>query len=223
MALNETVEEERRLLYVGITRARDHLIVIYANYRYMYGQMTDAVPSRFIKEFAQSRHVQALSVAQWNMTECRSYLQDWLAQKKLAFKNFISSKDDVVQFVKTVSKPQEAPSSLTFEKPTWLGAQSTSKAQPAKHAPIKATSKSKTAKAAPSIVVRSVQKSASEITVAAAKKTSGWNINQEVHHDKFGKGVIEAIDEKNIGTIHLTIRFDVGTKKIRSDFIRLPE
>lgn len=222
MANNETVEEERRLLYVGITRARDHLIMIYANYRYMYGQMTDAIPSRFINEFAQSRHVQALSVAQWNMTECRSYLQDWLAQKKLAFKNLISSKDDVVQLVQ--QKQQASSKSLVFEKPAWLGTPSTSKAKNATHQTMhKTAAKPKAAQAVSAVVVHSVQKSASEIQVAAAKKTSGWRVNQEVHHDKFGTGVIEAIDEKNIGTIHLTIRFAAGTKKIRSDFIRLPE
>lgn len=43
-------EEERRLAYVGITRARQHCTISYAQRRLMYGQFTDALPSRFVGE-----------------------------------------------------------------------------------------------------------------------------------------------------------------------------
>lgn len=44
------LEEERRLAYVGITRAKEHLIVSYSKRRFMYGSWQDCIPSRFIKE-----------------------------------------------------------------------------------------------------------------------------------------------------------------------------
>ncbi len=47
---NEELEEERRLMYVGITRAREYLLLINARSRFTYGQVVDQVPSRFLDE-----------------------------------------------------------------------------------------------------------------------------------------------------------------------------
>ena len=44
------LEEERRLMYVGITRARDLLYVTNAKRRMLYGKETMNPPSRFIEE-----------------------------------------------------------------------------------------------------------------------------------------------------------------------------
>ncbi len=44
------LEEERRLCYVGITRACKQLILSYAEHRRMYGNESYCVPSRFIRE-----------------------------------------------------------------------------------------------------------------------------------------------------------------------------
>ena len=44
------MEEERRLFYVAITRAKDHCILSFAKSRYKFGQFNYCEPSRFIKE-----------------------------------------------------------------------------------------------------------------------------------------------------------------------------
>ena len=44
------MEEERRLCYVGITRAERELVITSANQRRMHGQMVCNAPSRFLKE-----------------------------------------------------------------------------------------------------------------------------------------------------------------------------
>ena len=44
------LEEERRLAYVGLTRARRRVLVSFASSRRLYGQWQSAVPSRFIGE-----------------------------------------------------------------------------------------------------------------------------------------------------------------------------
>lgn len=44
------IEEERRLLYVAITRAEKHCILTYAENRWRYGRMEFDTPSRFIKD-----------------------------------------------------------------------------------------------------------------------------------------------------------------------------
>lgn len=47
------VEEERRLMYVAITRAKKDLILSYAKNRYVYGSTQSQIPSRFIKELPE--------------------------------------------------------------------------------------------------------------------------------------------------------------------------
>ena len=44
------LEEERRLCYVGITRAQEHLCLSYAEVRRMYGSVNHCRPSRFLGE-----------------------------------------------------------------------------------------------------------------------------------------------------------------------------
>ena len=44
------LEEERRIAYVGITRAKEKLFLSYARSRMLYGQTDIQLPSRFIKE-----------------------------------------------------------------------------------------------------------------------------------------------------------------------------
>ncbi len=46
----EELEEERRLCYVGITRAKKQLIFTYARNRYQFGQQQQNLPSRFLSE-----------------------------------------------------------------------------------------------------------------------------------------------------------------------------
>jgi len=47
---NEELEEERRLCYVGITRAKQKLYLIYTTRRLIYGTVTPSLPSRFIDD-----------------------------------------------------------------------------------------------------------------------------------------------------------------------------
>jgi len=47
---NASLEEERRLAYVAITRARRKCFIIHAANRRIYGQWTSSIPSRFVNE-----------------------------------------------------------------------------------------------------------------------------------------------------------------------------
>lgn len=46
------LEEERRLFYVAVTRAMNHLTISYAETRFRFGQFTICEPSRFLDELA---------------------------------------------------------------------------------------------------------------------------------------------------------------------------
>jgi len=50
----DNIEEERRLAYVGITRARKTLTITLAKQRKQYGEVVDCMPSRFLDEIPQS-------------------------------------------------------------------------------------------------------------------------------------------------------------------------
>src|SRR5687768_4583281 len=54
---NSALEEERRLAYVAITRARRKCFIFHAANRRIYGQWTSSIPSRFIAELPEA-HVE---------------------------------------------------------------------------------------------------------------------------------------------------------------------
>ena len=53
-----SLEEERRLAYVAITRARRQAVIIHAANRRIYGQWTSSIPSRFVGELPDE-HIEA--------------------------------------------------------------------------------------------------------------------------------------------------------------------
>jgi len=57
---NASLEEERRLAYVAITRARRRCIILHAANRRIYGQWTSSIPSRFVTELPEA-HIEAES------------------------------------------------------------------------------------------------------------------------------------------------------------------
>ncbi|MBU6420348.1 MAG: UvrD-helicase domain-containing protein [Proteobacteria bacterium] len=50
---NKSLEEERRLAYVGITRARQRAIILHAANRRIYANWQSSIPSRFINELPE--------------------------------------------------------------------------------------------------------------------------------------------------------------------------
>jgi DNA helicase-2/ATP-dependent DNA helicase PcrA len=51
---NASLEEERRLAYVAITRARRQAYILHAANRRIYGQWTSSIPSRFVAELPKA-------------------------------------------------------------------------------------------------------------------------------------------------------------------------
>lgn len=67
------VEEERRLLYVAITRAMKHCYLLYAQSRLKYGSVQYSIPSRFISEAEESDAIERLTTA-GSQTRARQYV-----------------------------------------------------------------------------------------------------------------------------------------------------
>jgi DNA helicase-2/ATP-dependent DNA helicase PcrA len=73
----ELVEEERRLVYVGITRAREYALITHARYRVIYGSASDQRTSRFIREIIDGGALQ-LEIGSWPTMHISSWLTQWL-------------------------------------------------------------------------------------------------------------------------------------------------
>ena len=63
MSLNtrEELEEERRLFYVAITRAKEKAHITYTRSRFRWGKIIDSEPSRFIEEI-DSKYIQKINL-----------------------------------------------------------------------------------------------------------------------------------------------------------------
>ena len=70
------MQEERRLMYVGITRAKDRLYLIYAFRRSLYGDSSANMPSRFLYDIPEEvREGQVLRKRGSADSEARSYTE----------------------------------------------------------------------------------------------------------------------------------------------------
>ncbi len=58
-----SLEEERRLAYVAITRAKRRCTILHAANRRIYGQWTSSIPSRFVAELPQAHIAQETTLA----------------------------------------------------------------------------------------------------------------------------------------------------------------
>jgi len=72
IAMNEELEEERRLAYVAITRAKENLICTHARERMLFGQTQYNVISRFVQEIPEECVNRELSEAEKLANEQRS-------------------------------------------------------------------------------------------------------------------------------------------------------
>ncbi len=78
-AINDVdrLEEERRLLYVAITRAKERLLVTHSRYRSIWGQINNQDPSRFLREFPEE-YIQHHDGSYWSSAQLLSYFSSWL-------------------------------------------------------------------------------------------------------------------------------------------------
>ena len=105
----EEMEEERRLCYVAITRAKKKLTISYAKQRMLYGRTNAAMPSRFLNEipedivdkkgqfYAAQRTTYGYSGYAQNKPTVNSYYKTEIARPTSATAFLELSKGDMVE------------------------------------------------------------------------------------------------------------------------------
>ena len=85
--ISESIEEERRLMYVGITRARKELTMTLAAQRRGGGQMRTTTPSRFLEELPAD-HIDAPSMKKTlTANQPKKTADDYLANIQALLRN----------------------------------------------------------------------------------------------------------------------------------------
>ena len=152
----EALEEERRLAYVGVTRAKKKASIYYAANRRMHNQWISSIPSRFVTELPEEN--------------IETDLSNYAGEKEL-FKE-----QEYIDFDQS-----------EYETPGWERARFESKSRTIEH------------KNSENYVVNDTP----------------FELNENVTHKKFGKGIILSIDGKK-----LTINFgSKGTRKVMENFV----
>ena len=111
------LEEERRLMYVAITRAKKELILSYAKSRYVFGNVQAQIPSRFIKELPQDEvdFQEVFSGSDFLYSQSRSRPQQYRPQQygasssSSSFASYGSLNKTVKTVPKTTSSSSEEP------------------------------------------------------------------------------------------------------------------
>lgn len=70
------IEEERRLLYVGMTRAEERLVISYVQQRMSFGQLNEQEPSRFLREIPE-KYITTLHLYTEPLFLCEQRLLAW--------------------------------------------------------------------------------------------------------------------------------------------------
>lgn len=191
-AEEENIEEERRLLYVAITRAKEYCSISFARYRAINGMTEYMIPSRFLRD---------LDMRYLNLHNCSADLK------------FTSRSNDFAPLSSWgSSKNRRGELGLDFED---IAALNSSPSQGEKF-PI---SEKKESSFAPSLQGASGSKRAIPIPYSqrkapkgAPKGTVDFSVGDIVQHPTFGRGVVTSVLDKGENS-KIQVNFDTAGEK----------
>ncbi len=194
-AINENnIEEERRLFYVGLTRACKRLLLTHCKMRTTYGQTNMQIRSRFIDEIPAQLIIEQ-PANYWTSSQIRTYFSHWIQGKALdhvdtnQVKTYAQYQPPVQKYNTQKSAPKHTVSSLR-------------------------TSTSTTSSSRSSSAIDTIKNKIGQLT-------SPFQKMQTIEHVKFGRGVVHEVEVKGTVTI-VTVRFNFhGIKKIDSSFLTI--
>ena len=190
------MEEERRLFYVAITRAKTHCYLSYAQCRFRYGQMEFSAPSRFLKDI-DPKYLDR----QQSMFSTRRSMDDevelpWQRKRSL----FGERQETPRPFRPTVPSAKPFPSASPFFS--------------ARHVPSTGTT---TTTARP---LSSVSQTTSFPQGTSSHAGGGLKEGAYILHNRFGRGKVLKVEGTGDNT-KATVQFEnVGTKQLLLKFAK---
>ena len=191
----ESMQEERRLFYVGLTRAKDKIFLSHAFRRTFYGETEVSIPSRFLRDIpvdlvegdtANKRRAQTVKKASsWNWNSAPS-----------------TSGSRVRRRAKTSIPSPERLAGQSTPKPAWNGG-----ATPEPERPLPTPKHQEAITEKP-----------------AALQTVQYHTGQRVRHAKFGEGtVVESKLTGNDEEVSVAFAGGVGIKRLAASFANLEQ
>ncbi len=196
------LEEERRLAYVAITRARKHLAITYAMNRFTYGKQVASIPSRFVDELP-AEHIEEVQVARrrngaYNSGYGGSHGGGYNKQPAQSSNGFSAEKHRY-RNVSGGSNASINNTSLNFTEEGQVGGVSM-RCEPEgerSHEPAK-------------------QRSIANSGEFAGSNQKSFSPNQSVFHTMFGKGTVLSVSGS-----HVKVRFSGGEiKTLMADYLK---
>ncbi len=208
---NTEMEEERRLMYVGVTRAKQKLYITYAKRRQMWGETRYYNPSRFLAEIPDSlteRNVSDDSVSSYKSNTFKQAVnkiktdRSGYVEKTTSFgAGFVApTLKNNTQNINKVVKPK--PTNPTYSQPV----HTKKEAFIVKNAQNKARDEEKVQKLLEDNPIKRMleEKKKKEAAQAASESEQNtYNVGDRVFHEKFGIGHISEI--KQIGSSSLYV------------------
>lgn len=218
------LEEERRLAYVGITRARERAYISFAANRQIYGRWTSVLPSRFVDELP-ARHVDAISETGYVAPSGGFYGSEVKSQWDKPDRNDSSVFDNTSAGRASPLSPLKGGTAGGsgsggsfrggYDSPGWRRAQEASATRGATRPP---DIEGRAFRSGDSDG-RPLQRGKTPGDMLASSDpaaSSGLQPGQRIFHDKFGYGRVTEIDGAK-----LTVAFDkAGVKKVVESFVK---
>ncbi len=160
----EDIEEERRLMYVAITRARENLHISCAQARMLYGKTSFNPPSRFLEELP-SNNIKWLSPKPFKRSQ------------NLDSNEYESHNNDIFSYADRSANKSDSSSKYNEDMPFWMMRKNQEQAQKREMAQANADSQRLAAK---------------HVKIIQDEKT--FVIGSGVFSTKFGEGIIKSIE-----------------------------
>ena len=173
------MEEERRLFYVAVTRAKRFCFLSYAQSRFRYGQFEISDPSPFIAEINQ-KFIQEEQVGFAHNNSIPSALREALM-------------DDDWETASVLPSTRIAGSAI-YTKPTKRQTQDVASGKPLK-ASATHVSRSSASSSDYASTLKPIRKAQSKSSNAAQKAAiNSLSVGSNIEHERFGKGTIVSIE-----------------------------
>jgi len=237
---NSEMEEERRLMYVGVTRAKQKLYITYAKRRQMWGDTKYNTPSRFLAEIpdklternvsedaSYSRSGGTFKQAVNKIKTQASFDRSGYVEKTNSFgKGFVAPSAGMqnTQSISKVVKPKVAYKSPSQTQNNFVKRE----AFVVKNEQNKAKDEERVKQLLEDNPIKRMleEKKAKEAALAAANaesavETTGFKIGDRVFHGNFGIGHIEEIKQIGSSSMYVIDFGKQGKKAVDSTYANL--